>query len=138
MKKKKIVFTNGCFDVLHKGHVFYLRRARKLGDVLIVGLNSDLSVRKIKGFGRPVNSQDDRAELLSELKCVDRVIIFNEDTPEKLIRKIRPDILVKGGDWKGKEIAGGAFVRSYGGRVQFLPFVVGFSTTELLAKIEKL
>ena len=138
MKKKKIVFTNGCFDVLHKGHVFYLRRARKLGDVLIVGLNSDLSVRKIKGSGRPVNSQDDRAELLSELKCVDRVIIFNEDTPEKLIRKIRPDILVKGGDWKKKNVVGAAFVESYGGKVRLIPFVKGFSTTGLLGKIRKL
>ena len=138
MKKKKIVFTNGCFDLLHKGHVTYLRQARKLGDRLIVGLNSDASVKRIKGPGRPVNGQKDRAEVLSELKCVDRVIIFYEDTPEKLIRKIRPDVLVKGGDWKKNKIVGADFVESYGGRVRTIPFVKGFSTTGILEKIQKL
>ena len=136
--KKKIVFTNGCFDILHKGHVSYLRRARKFGDVLIVGLNSDASVRRIKGPGRPVNNQRDRAAILSELRCVDRVILFREDTPEGLIRKLRPDVLVKGADWKGSAIAGAEFVRSYGGKVRLIPFVKGFSTTGLLKKIERL
>ncbi len=138
MKRKKVVFTNGCFDILHKGHVSYLQKAKKLGDVLVVGLNSDSSTRRLKGAGRPVNSQKDRAQVLGALRCVDRVVLFSEDTPEKLIRRIRPDILVKGGDWKGKSIAGGAFVRSYGGKVKFLPFVKGFSTSGLLTKIEKL
>ena len=138
MKKKKIVFTNGCFDILHKGHVTYLRRARKLGNYLVVGLNSDASVRKIKGAGRPVNNERDRARVLSELRCVDRVILFHEDTPEKLIHKIRPDVLVKGGDWKKKNVIGASFVESYGGCVRLVPFVKGFSTTGLLRKIERL
>lgn len=138
MKKKKIVFTNGCFDILHQGHVSYLRRARRLGDALVIGLNSDASVRRIKGAGRPINNQKDRADVLSELKCVDRVIIFHENTPEKLIRKIRPDVLVKGGDWKKKDIVGAPFVESYGGKVRRIPFVKGFSTTGLLRKIRAL
>lgn len=138
MRHKKVVFTNGCFDVLHLGHVRYLQKAKKLGDVLVIGLNSDASTGRLKGPGRPVNSQKDRAQVLRALRFVDRVVIFSEDTPEKLIRKLRPDVLVKGGDWRGKEIAGGAFVRSYGGKVKFLPFVKGLSTTGLLAKIERL
>ena len=140
MKKpgKKIVFTNGCFDILHKGHVTYLQKAKKLGDILVVGLNSDASVRRLKGPGRPLNSERDRALVLSALDCVDRVVVFNEDTPEKLIHRIRPDVLVKGGDWKKKDIAGAPFVESYGGKVRILPFVKGFSTTGLLAKIQKL
>ena len=137
-RKRKIVFTNGCFDILHRGHVSYLRRARRLGDTLIVGLNSDASVRRIKGSGRPVHNEKVRLDILSELRCVDRVVIFREDTPEKLIRKIRPDVLVKGGDWKKKNVVGASFVESYGGRVRLIPFVKGFSTTGLLKKIERL
>ena len=138
MKRKKVVFTNGCFDILHKGHVTYLQKAKKLGDILVVGINSDASVRRLKGSNRPVNNEKDRAFVLASLSCVDRVILFTEDTPEKLIRKIRPDVLVKGGDWKKENVVGAPFVESYGGKVWLIPFVKGFSTTGLLAKIQKL
>src|SRR3990167_3962614 len=113
-KKKRIVFTNGCFDILHIGHITYLRKARMLGDILVIGLNSDQSVRIIKGKGRPINSQRDRGAILSSLYFVDYIAVFGEATPEKLIKKLKPDILVKGGDWKGKKIAGGVFVKSRG------------------------
>lgn len=135
---KRIVFTNGCFDILHVGHVDYLARARRMGDVLIVGLNSDSSVRKIKGPGRPVNRERDRATVLSALSAVDYISIFSEPTPEKLIKKVKPSVLVKGGDWKIKDIVGGDFVRSYGGRVRNIPFVKGYSTTSLIKKMEKI
>jgi rfaE bifunctional protein nucleotidyltransferase chain/domain len=138
MKRKKVVFTNGCFDILHMGHVTYLEKARKLGDWLVVGVNSDASVRRLKGPSRPVNSQKDRARVLSSLRCVDRVVVFHEDTPEKLIRKIRPDVLVKGGDWKKQNVVGAGFVESYGGKVRLIKFVKGFSTTGLLSKIQRL
>ena len=138
MKRKKIVFTNGCFDILHKGHVSYLQKAKKLGDLLIVGMNTDASIRRLKGSGRPVNHEKDRAFVLSSLACVDRVVFFKEDTPEKLIRKVRPDVLVKGGDWKKKDVVGASFVESYGGSVKLIPFVKGFSTTGILGKIQKL
>ena len=138
MRRKKVVFTNGCFDILHKGHVTYLQKARKLGDVLVVGINSDASVRRLKGPDRPVNNEKDRAFILGALECVDKVVMFSEDTPEKLIRRIRPDVLVKGGDWKKKDVVGALFVESYGGTVRLIPFVKGFSTTGLLAKIQKL
>ena len=138
MKRKKIVFTNGCFDILHKGHVSYLQKAKKLGDVLIVGMNTDASIRRLKGSGRPVNHEKDRAFVLSSLACVDRVVFFKENTPEKLIRKVRPDVLVKGGDWKKKDVVGASFVESYGGSVRLIPFVKGFSTTGILGKIQKL
>ncbi len=134
---KRVVFTNGCFDILHAGHVDYLERARRLGDVLVVGLNSDASVRRLKGKGRPLNKQGDRAKILASLYFIDYVTIFNEATPEKLITRLRPDILVKGGDWKVSEIAGGPFVRTYGGRVVSLPFVKGYSTTSLIKRIRK-
>jgi len=138
MRRKKIVFTNGCFDILHKGHVTYLQKARKLGDMLVVGINSDASVKRLKGPDRPVNGEKDRAFVLAALDCVDKVVMFSEDTPESLIRKIRPDVLVKGGDWKKKDVVGASFVESYGGKVRLIPFVKGFSTTGLLAKIQKL
>ena len=138
MKRKKVVFTNGCFDILHKGHVTYLQKAKKLGDVLVVGINSDASVKRLKGSDRPVNNEKDPAIVLSALGCVDRVVPFKEDTPEKLIRKIRPDVLVKGGDWKKKDVVGAPFVESYGGAVRLIPFVKGYSTTGLLGKIQKL
>src|SRR3989338_5995776 len=112
---KKIVFTNGCFDILHLGHVRYLEKAKSLGDVLVVGLNSDASVRKLKGPGRPVNSVRDRAGVLKALKTVDYVTIFSDPTPLRLICKVRPDFLVKGGDWKTKDIVGADVVASYGG-----------------------
>ena len=129
---KKIVFTNGCFDIIHKGHVRYLRQARKLGDVLIVGLNSDRSVALIKP-GRPINSEKDRAEVLAALCMVDYVTIFNETTPYTLIRSLRPDVLVKGGDWKKEEIVGSDIAKE----TYSLPYVKGISTTEIIKKIIK-
>ncbi|MCX5686227.1 MAG: D-glycero-beta-D-manno-heptose 1-phosphate adenylyltransferase [Candidatus Omnitrophica bacterium] len=134
---KKIVFTNGCFDILHVGHVTYLEKARPLGDILVVGLNSDRSVREIKGRGRPINSQRDRAKVLAALSFVDYVTIFDEPTPEELIRSLEPGILVKGGDWGSNDIVGGNFVRSIGGRVVTIPFVNGYSTTSLINKMKK-
>lgn len=132
---KRVVFTNGCFDVLHVGHVRYLKKAKSLGDVLVVGLNADASVRRLKGPPRPLNGEKDRAEVLAALESVDYVVLFKESTPEHLIRTIRPDFLVKGGDWKKDQIVGSVFVESYGGRVRALPFVDGFSTTRLISKI---
>ena len=130
-----VVFTNGCFDLLHAGHVDLLRRARALGSRLIVGINSDDSVRKIKGDGRPFMGQDDRAELLSAIRFVDDVIIFDEPTPERLIRELKPDILVKGGDWKTSEIIGADFVLANGGEVHSLPLVDGYSSTGIVEAI---
>ncbi|MFH1858034.1 MAG: D-glycero-beta-D-manno-heptose 1-phosphate adenylyltransferase [Candidatus Omnitrophota bacterium] len=128
----KVVFTNGCFDLLHVGHVRLLEKAKRLGDILIVGLNTDGSVRKLKGPSRPVNPARARAEVLSALAAVDHVVLFSEKTPERLIRRIRPDVLVKGGDWEKKQIVGSRFVESYGGKVFRFPAVQGFSTTGLL------
>lgn len=130
-----IVFTNGCFDILHPGHVDLLARARKLGTKLVVGLNSDESVRKIKGAGHPFQNQDDRKAVLLGLDSVDEVIIFEELTPETLIGNIKPDVLVKGGDWKPEEIIGGDFVTANGGKVVSLPLVDGFSSTKIFEKI---
>lgn len=135
---KKIVFTNGCFDILHVGHVRYLREARSLGDVLVVGLNRDSSVRGLKGSGRPVTNESERAETLGALEAVDYIVLFGEATPENLIHAIKPDFLVKGGDWKKKAIVGASFVESYGGRVKPLRFVKGYSTTQLIEKIKKI
>lgn len=137
-KKKTVVFTNGCFDILHAGHVSYLERARSLGDILIVGLNSDSSVKRLKGRARPVVRQKNRAKLLSALSCVDFVVIFNELTPLNLIKAARPDVLVKGGDWKKQDIVGAEFVRSYGGTVKSLPYIKGFSTRDLIRKIKNI
>ncbi len=135
---KRIVFTNGCFDVLHAGHVRYLNKARTLGDILIVGLNSDASVKKIKGRGRPVLPEAERAEILSALEAVDYCVLFKEPTPEKLIRKIVPDVLVKGADWKEGEIVGAEIVKKNGGRVARVRLVKGKSTTNIIEKIKKL
>lgn len=134
-KKKRIVFTNGCFDILHVGHVEYLSRARKMGDALVIGLNSDRSVRAIKGKTRPINSQADRAKVLAALYFVDYITIFEDPTPERLIRLLKPDVLVKGADWKVKDIIGNDFVMSYGGKVARIPFVKGYSTTSVINKI---
>jgi D-glycero-beta-D-manno-heptose 1-phosphate adenylyltransferase len=134
-KGQKVVFTNGCFDLLHVGHVRYLKEARGLGNFLVLGLNADASVKRLKGDGRPLQSEQDRAEILSALSCVDFVTIFSEDTPELLIQAIRPDILVKGGDWKVENIVGGSFVQSYGGVVKSLPFVPGRSTSKIVERI---
>jgi len=131
---KKIVTTNGCFDLLHVGHVRYLQAARQLGDVLIVGLNSDASVRKLKGPERPVNSEDDRAEILSSLECVDYVSIFDEDTADEFLKLIKPDIYVKGGDYKPRELPEAPTVEALGGQVRILQHVPGKSTTSILDK----
>ena len=133
-KGKRIVFTNGCFDILHAGHIDYLSKARRLGDLLVVGLNSDSSVKKIKGKGRPINKEADRAKVLSSLYFVDYITSFNEATEENLIKKVKPDILVKGGDWKLEDIVGSSFVRSYGGKVKSVSFVKGYSTTSIIKR----
>ena len=127
-----VVFTNGCFDILHRGHVTYLAQAKALGDRLVVGVNSDDSVRRLKGESRPVNRETDRALLLAALRFVDEVVIFGEDTPEKLLEKLRPDILVKGGDYKKEDVKG----KEFAGRVEILPFVEGCSTTNVIEKIK--
>ena len=131
---KKIVFTNGVFDLLHIGHVRYLQEARSLGDALVIGVNADASVKRLKGPTRPIQNENDRAEILAALACVDFTVIFTEDTPENLIHKVKPDILVKGGDWKIETIVGAPFVMSYGGKVMSLQFVDGKSTTKLIEK----
>ena len=133
---KKIVFTNGCFDILHYGHVEYLRRCKRLGDVLIIGLNSDSSVKIIKGKNRPLTKQKDRAAILSALEFVDYITIFKEKTPLRLIETIAPNILVKGGDWKQKDIVGAPYVKNRGGRVISVPFVKGYSTTRIIKNIK--
>lgn len=130
-----IVFTNGCFDIIHPGHVDLLRRARELGSRLVVGINSDASVRKIKGSGRPLQDQGSRRSVLLGLKAVDEVHIFDEPTPERLIREIKPDILVKGGDWKPNEIIGADIVESYGGKVHSLPLLEGYSSSAVIDRM---
>ncbi|BAU23229.1 rfaE bifunctional protein [Caldimicrobium thiodismutans] len=134
-KGQVMVFTNGCFDLLHAGHVDYLQKARHLGDFLVVGLNSDVSIQKIKGPERPINHQAYRVEVLSALACVDYIILFDEETPERLIHTLKPDILVKGEDWPEDKIVGGAFVKGYGGKVIRLPFNYNTSTSKLIEKI---
>ena len=132
---RRVVFTNGCFDLLHPGHIRCLQQARELGDALIVGLNSDSSVRQLKGAGRPVLPELERAEILAALECVDAVVIFDELTPQNVIARLLPDILVKGGDWPGDRIVGREEVEAAGGRVVSAPVVPGYSTTEILKKI---
>ncbi len=131
----RVVFTNGCFDILHAGHVRYLHKAKSLGDVLVVGLNSDSSVSNLKGSSRPLNTWSDRATVLAALSSVDLVIGFGEDTPLELIKKIHPDFITKGGDYVIEEMIGKDFVESYGGKVIVLPYDEGYSTTELVKKI---
>ena len=138
IENRKVVFTNGCFDIIHKGHVTYLNEAKSLGDHLIVGINSDDSVKRLKGKDRPVNNESDRAFVLDNLKSVDDVLIFNEDTPYDIIKEIIPDLLVKGGDWKEEDIVGSDIVKKNGGKVVSLQFVNNYSTTNILEKIEKL
>jgi len=137
-KGKRIVFTNGCFDILHLGHVDYLERAKALGDVLVVAINRDASVRKIKGPDRPVNSEKDRAGVLAGLSAVDYVVFFSEDTPLKTIRSVKPGVLVKGGDWPVSKIVGADLVLARGGKVKSLKFLKGRSTTRTLQKIKSL
>ena len=134
---RKVVFTNGCFDLLHPGHIRSLEHARSLGDILIVAINSDASVRQLKGAGRPVIPQGERAEILASLECVDAVLIFDDLTPQRVIAALLPDVLVKGGDWPGDKIIGREEVEAAGGRVVSVPVVPGYSTTEILKKIRE-
>ena len=134
-KTCKVVFTNGCFDIMHLGHVDYLARASDLGDILVVGLNTDRSVRAIKGLPRPLQDQNSRSILLASLSFVNAVILFDQETPVELIKKIKPDILVKGNDYKPEEIIGAGIVAEYGGKVLSLPVVDGYSTSNISKKM---
>ncbi|GAA6869624.1 hypothetical protein AOH223_13420 [Helicobacter pylori] len=131
--QQKIVFTNGCFDILHKGHASYLQKAKALGDILIVGLNSDASVKRLKGDKRPIVSEKDRAFLLASLSCVDYVVVFEEDTPIKLIQALKPDILVKGADYLNKEVIGSEFAKE----TRLMEFEEGYSTSTIIEKIKR-
>lgn len=135
-KDKKIVFTNGCFDILHLGHVEYLNEAKAQGDLLLVAINSDVSVSKIKGPDRPINNEQDRASMLLNLKAVDCVQVFTEETPLEIIKLIRPNVLVKGGDWKPEQIIGSDFVASIGGETKSLMFKNGYSTSNLIKAVQ--
>jgi len=134
---RRVVFTNGCFDLLHPGHMRSLEMARELGDALIVGLNSDASVRQLKGEGRPILPERERAEILAALESVDAVVIFDDPTPREVIARLLPDVLVKGGDWPGDKIVGREEVEAAGGRVVSLPVVPGYSTSAILRKIRE-
>jgi rfaE bifunctional protein nucleotidyltransferase chain/domain len=136
IQSKKVVFTNGCFDILHKGHADYLAQAKNLGDILIVGLNADSSVKNLKGEGRPINPEDARAFLLASLHVVDAVILFSEPTPLELITLVQPDVLVKGSDYKPEEIVGYDVVIKKGGTVAAIDFVPGYSTTDIIKKLQ--
>jgi len=136
LKNKKIVFTNGCFDILHRGHVEYLAQAASVGDVLVIGLNSDISVRSIKGKNRPVLDEYARAILLASLSFVTAVILFSEDTPYELIKKVNPDVLVKGSDYKAEDIVGYDIVKANGGEVVTIDFIEGYSTTSIIDKLK--
>jgi rfaE bifunctional protein nucleotidyltransferase chain/domain len=134
---KKVVFTNGCFDILHRGHIEYLAKAAGHGDYLIVGLNSDVSVRSIKGPGRPIQDQETRALILASLHFVHRVVLFEQDTPYELIKLLNPDVLIKGGDYKPHEIVGADIVKASGGKITTIEFVDGFSSTSIIDKLRK-
>jgi rfaE bifunctional protein nucleotidyltransferase chain/domain len=134
---RKVGFTNGCFDILHRGHVSYLEEAKKYCDILVVGLNSDSSVKAIKGQSRPINTQDARLEVLAACEFVDYLTVFDESTPEKLIKKLTPDIIFKGGDWEEEKIVGADHVKAAGGKVKVIPYVEGYSTTELIERLKK-
>lgn len=136
-KKKVIVFTNGCFDIIHVGHVRYLSKAKSLGDILVVGLNSDVSTKKLKGLSRPIMPEGERAEILSALEAVDYVVVFKDPTPIRLIEGIEPDVLVKGADWSGSEIVGSDIVIKRGGKVVRVRLAKGRSTTNIIEKIRK-
>lgn len=137
-KGQKIVFTNGCFDLLHRGHLDLLARAADFGNVLIAGLNTDQSVQRLKGPTRPITKEQDRAFQMASLLCVDAVCLFDEDTPKELIEAIQPDVLVKGGDYTIQNIVGADFVTSHGGRVEIIPFLPGYSTTSIVSHIKEL
>ncbi len=136
-KNQSVVFTNGCFDIIHRGHVEYLAKAASLGTVMVIGVNTDHSVRKIKGKDRPVQDQDTRALVLAAMEFVSAVILFDEDTPYELIKSVQPDILVKGADYKPEDIVGYDIVTGRGGKVVTIPFVEGFSTTSIIQKLSK-
>jgi len=133
---KKVVFTNGCFDLLHRGHVHLLRQAKAVGDLLIVAVNSDRSVKEIKGLQRPVTSQTDRVELIGALEMVDYIVIFDEPDPYRLIATIKPNVLAKGGDWSAEKIVGADIVEQAGGRVTVIPYLPGYSTSEIIERIK--
>lgn len=137
-RHKKIVFTNGCFDILHIGHVKYLKEARAKGDLLVLGLNSDASVKRLKGPSRPVNSEQDRMDMLAQMEFIDYVVLFDEDTPYELITRVKPDVLVKGGDYQVDHIVGADYVKANGGSVEVIPFVEGKSTTNIINAMKRL
>ena len=132
---RRVVFTNGCFDLLHRGHVHILRQAKAAGDVLIVGVNTDRSVKSIKGAARPIRPETDRSELIAAMEMVDYVVLFDEPTPYELIAAIRPDVLAKGGDWSADQVVGADLVEREGGRVAVIPYLKGYSTTEIIERI---
>lgn len=134
-KGRKVVFTNGCFDILHYGHVMYLKKAKAKGDVLIVAINSDNSIKRIKGAGRPIIKEQDRLKIIASLENVDYVVLFNENTPLKTIQKLKPDVLVKGADWNQNNIVGADFIKGYGGKVATVKLAKGRSTSNLIKKI---
>lgn len=136
-KDKKIVFTNGCFDLLHRGHIEYLLKAASQGDILVLGLNSDKSVTRLKGDGRPLQDEKSRALILASLLFIDHVVLFDEETPIELIRSVQPDVLVKGGDYKPEDIVGYDVVKQNGGKVEVIEYITGQSTTGLVEKISK-
>jgi len=133
----KIAFTNGCFDILHLGHVSYLQKVKKAGRILIIGLNSDQSIKKIKGPKRPIVDEKARAAILAALACVDYVILFNDETPLKVIEALKPDVLIKGADWKGKGIVGSDCVLAHGGKVEYIKYISGLSSTNIINRIRK-
>jgi len=135
-ENKKIVFTNGCFDIIHSGHIKLLKKAKQLGDVVIVGINKDSSVKKIKGKNRPIFSENQRIEIISAIEFVDYVVPFGQTTPEKLIKIIKPDILIKGGDYKKEDVVGKDIVEKYGGKVYIFPLIGNISTTNIIKKIK--
>ncbi len=137
-KNQKIVFTNGCFDIIHRGHLEYLMKAASLGNVLVIGLNSDNSVKRLKGENRPVQDQESRALVLASLQFVNAVVIFDEDTPYELIEKVQPHVLTKGGDYSKENIVGSDLVIANGGQVEVIPFVDGFSTTNIINQLHKI
>ncbi len=135
-KKKRIVFTNGCFDLLHAGHVSYLEKAKGAGDLLVIAINSDNSVKRLKGKGRPIQELDDRLKILASLECVDFVTSFDEDTPKEIIEELEPDIIVKGADYKEKDVVGRDHIKKSGGKVIIIPLLQGRSTTSLIKSIK--
>lgn len=132
---KRIIFTNGCFDILHWGHVYYLKQAKELGDILVLALNTDDSVKKLKGDSRPINNQQDRALVINELKSIDYVTFFSEETPYNIIKILKPNIIAKGGDYSPEQVVGKDIIENYGGSVEIIPFVEGKSTTNIVNKM---